>query len=173
MQIENAISNARIIVRNYLNTDLSFVTGMWFDEENGKYLSDPTKEYVDDVYQKALEKMENSSDGYYLVIETKDTQRPIGSCCIFPDEKKEAYDIGYCIHKDYWKQGYGTDTIFLVKEWIREHGEKEITAEVAKDNLASNLLLKKFGFKIKRESKFKKYNMDVHYDSYIYSLALR
>lgn len=173
MQIENAISNARIIVRNYSSTDLSFVTGMWFDEENGKYLSDPTKEYVDDGYQKALEKMENSPDGYYLVIEMKDTQRPIGSCCIFPDEKKEVYDIGYCIHKDYWNQGYGTNTILLVKEWIREHGGKEITAEVAKDNLASNLLLKKFGFIPKRESKFKKYNMNVHYDSYIYSLALR
>lgn len=173
MQIETALSNDRIIIRNYLDTDLSFVTEMWCDQENGKYLSDPTKENVDEAYQKALEEMENNTDGYYLVIESNDTRQAIGSCCAFPDEKKEVYDIGYCIHKAHWRQGYGTDAVALLIEWIYARGGKEITAEVAKDNLASNRLLQKFGFTVKAQNQFKKYKTNLCYDSYIYSLVLR
>ena len=173
MQIETALSNDRIIIRDYVATDLSFVTEMWCDKENGQYLSDPTKENIDAVYQNALEAMENNADGYYLVIETKDTRQPIGSCCAFPDEQKEVYDIGYCIHKAHWRQGYGTDAVALLIKWICACGGKEITAEVAKDNLASNLLLKKFGFAVKTQSQFKKYKTNLCYDSYIYSLVLR
>lgn len=38
MQIENAISSERTIIRDYFHTDLPFVTSMWFHKENGKYL---------------------------------------------------------------------------------------------------------------------------------------
>lgn len=172
MQIENAISSERIIIRDYFNTDLPFVTSMWFDKDNGKYLSDPTRDFVDDIFQKALDGMENNPEGYYLVIESKDKQCPIGSCFMFPDAEKKSYEIGYCIHKEHWEQGYGSEAVRLIKTWILRHGGNEITAEVAKENLASNLLLKKLGFKIIRESKFEKYKMNIHYESYIYRLAL-
>ena len=172
MQIKNAMSSTRIIIRDYLNTDLAFVTSMWFDKENGKYLSDPVRDFVDDIFQKALDGMENNPKGYYLVIEAKNKQCPIGSCCMFPDTEKKSYEIGYCIHKEYWEQGYGSEAVLLIKEWIRKHGGNEIIAEVAKENQASNLLLKKLGFEIIRESKFEKYKMNIHYESYIYRLAL-
>ena len=172
MQIKNAMSSARIIIRDYLNTDLPFVTSMWFDKENGKYLSDPAKDFVDDVFQKALDGMENNPEGYYLVIEAKDEQCRIGSCFMFPDQEKKSYEIGYCIHKEHWKQGYGSEAVLLIVEWIRKHGGSEITAEVAKENLASNLLLKKLGFEIMRESEFEKYKMNIHYESFVYRLTL-
>lgn len=172
MQIENAMSSERIIIRDYFNTDLSFVTSMWFDKENGKYLSDPARDFVDDIFQKALDGMENNPEGYYLVIEAKDKRCLIGSCFLFPDAEKKSYEIGYCIHKEYWRKGYGSEAVLLIKEWICRHGGNEITAEVAKENLASNLLLKKLGFEIIRESKFEKYRMNIRYESYIYCLTL-
>ena len=172
MQIENAMSSARIVIRDYFHTDLPFVTSMWFDKENGKYLSDPVRDFVDDIFQKALDGMENNQEGYYLIIEAKDTKCPIGSCFMFPDAEKKSYEIGYCIHKEPWAQGYGSEAVLLIKEWICKHGGNEITAEVAKENLASNLLLQKLGFKIIRESKFVKYRMNIQYESYIYRLTL-
>lgn len=171
MQIKTPLSGERITIRDYVRTDLPFVAGMWFDGENGKYLSDPTAGFVDENYQKALDGMEDNPAGYYLVIETKDF--PVGSCCMFPDKAGQVYDIGYCIHKKYWRRGYGTEAILLLKEWIQARGGREITAEVAAENAASNLLLRKMGFEMHRKSEFRKYKMDVHYESYIYRLVLR
>ena len=172
MKLEQTLYGKRICLRSYEKKDLIFLTDMWFDEENGKYLSDPTKEYVDDVYQKALDTLGESEYGYYLVIELEDTGERIGSACLFPDENKRVYDIGYCIHKSRWNQGYGTEAVVLLCEWIRENGAEKVTAEVAAENAASNRLLRKLGFVIEKTSEFKKHNMDVRFDSYIYGKEL-
>ena len=63
MKLEQTLYGKRICLRSYEKKDLIFLTDMWFDEENGKYLSDPTKEYVDDVYQKALDTLGESEYG--------------------------------------------------------------------------------------------------------------
>lgn len=173
MQIKDSLCTSRITIRDYREADRQFLTGMWFDGENGKYLSDPEEEYVDDKYVKALDALEDNQYGYYLTVVLNGSEEIIGSCCIFPDNERAAFDIGYCIHKNYWKQGYGTEVISLLKKWVRANGGKEITAEVAKDNAASNALLRKNGFEVAREGKFKKYNMDIHFDSYFYRLALK
>ena len=172
MQLKNNLYSQRLTVRDHRASDLPYVTAMWFDEENGKYMSDPTKEYVDEKYQKALDELEDNSEGYYLTVLLSGSEKIIGTCCIFPGDKKDCFDIGYCIHKNYWKQGYGTELIHLIIDWVYEHGGIEITAEVAKENIASNTLLRKNGFEVIRETSFKKYNMGITFDSYIYSLKL-
>lgn len=173
MRFDKPLSGQRIIIRNYEGPDQSFLKSMWFDEENGKYMIDPTPEYVDETYQKAMDTMEECEDGYYLIIALADTLEAIGSCCIFPDEAKKVYDIGYCIHKKYWKNGYGSEALSLMLAWITEQGGEKVTAEVAVDNAASNALLRKFGFVVEKKTAFKKYNMDVQFDSYIYAKCLR
>lgn len=100
-------------------------------------------------------------------------QKDLLSAAIFPDKEGAVYDIGYCIHKEYWRQGYGTEAVLLLMDWVHRHGGREITAEVAQENFASNLLLKKLGFEIKKESEFQKYKMKICYKSYIYRFALR
>ncbi len=57
----------------------------------------------------------------------------------------------------------------LIVTWIRNNGGIEITAEVAQDNIASNRLLTNNGFKIKKKSQFKKYKMNIGFNSYIYT----
>lgn len=172
MQLKKTLSGPRITIRDYHASDLPSLTAMWFDEENGRYLSDPTKEYADEKYQAALDKLENSTDGYYLTVELKDTRQIIGSCFIFPDDKGERFELAYCIHKAHWRKGYAAELLALVTAWAKDNGYTEITAEAAKENTASGSLLEGNGFRIKRESSFKKYNMGIDFESYIYSLAL-
>ena len=172
MKVEHPMLGRRICLRNYTESDLTFLTDMWFDEENGKYMSDPTREYVDEAFQKALDTLGESRYGYYLVIELADTKERIGSACMFPDENKKMYDIGYCIHKSKWKQGYGSEAIALMLEWLKANGAEKVTAEVAVNNIPSNMLLRKFGFEVEKETEFNKYNMDVRFDSYIYVKSL-
>lgn len=172
MKIETALQGSRIQIRDYRKSDLEFLTDMWFDAENGAYLSDPARAYVDETYQHALDTLEDSPHGYYLVIELADAGETIGSCCMFPDETRKVYDIGYCIHKRHWKQGYGSETISLLLRWMQEQGAEKATAEVAVENAASNALLRKLGFEIEKRSEFKKYHMEVRFDSYLYAKAL-
>lgn len=172
MKIEQPLFGERICLRNCMESDLPFFMDMWFDEENGKYLSDPTKEYVDEIFQKALDTLGESQYGYYLAIEHTDTRERIGSACVFPDEARKVYDIGYCIAKSKWNQGYGSETIGLLLEWLRANGAEKVTAEAAIDNIPSNMLLRKFGFEVEKEASFKKYNMPVQFDSYIYAKYL-
>ena len=118
---------------------------------------------MDQAYQKALDTLGESQLGYYLVIELADTGEPVGSFCMFPDEREKVYDIGYCIHRKHWKSGYGSEALGLAMEWIRARGGEKVTAEVAVGNLASNALLRKFGFAVERRAEFGKYHMDVRF----------
>lgn len=172
MKIEQPLFGKRICLRDYMESDLPFFMDMWFDEENGKYLSDPAREYVDETFQKALDTLGESPYGYYLAIELTDTQERIGSACIFPDEDRKVYDIGYCIAKNKWNQGYGSEAVGLLLSWLKVKGAEKVTAEAAIDNVPSNMLLRKFGFEIEKEASFKKYNMTVQFASYIYAKRL-
>lgn len=171
MKIEQTLHGQRITIRNCCSADLHFLTQMWFDEENGKYLSDPTADYVDTEFRAALDALPDSPMGYYLLLELPDGC-PVGSFCMFPEDNGRSYDIGYCIHRSYWRHGYAAEALTLLLGWLREHGAERVTAEVAVENLASTSLLRKFGFTLQRQSRFQKYHMEIHYDSCIYAKTL-
>ena len=167
MKIPEVIKSERLCIRSYDNADIDFVSKMWFDEENGRYLSDPTFEYIDERFQKAVDELQYSETGYYFVVCLNSGEK-IGSVSAFPDENGDNYDIGYCIHKDYWKNGFGTEAVGALLDWIERRGAKSVTAEAAIENIGSCKLLEKLGFSIKEEAEFKKYNMDIKYKSYVY-----
>ena len=179
MQIKTPLEGARIRIRDYKNGDLPFVTGLWFDPENGRYMSDPPAGKADGRYQKALDEMEDAGVGFYFVIELAATGERIGTCCAFPqneagviDETQQCFDIGYCIRKTHWRRGYGTEAVRLLMDWAAARGAREMTAEAAKENAASCGMLEKLGFFVLRESSFKKYNTDIVFPSRVYAKML-
>lgn len=172
MKMGRVLCGERISVRDYQKSDLAFVTEMCFDPENGRWMSDPTAEHVDETYRRALDEMEDCADGYYLIVQRQDSEERVGSACVFPDESGKTYDIGYCIRKDCWRQGYGTELAEGLIDWIRVQGGERVTAEVAMENAGSNALLRKMGFVRARESEFKKWNMNVRFKSWIYEKTL-
>jgi len=172
MKIPRPLAGKEVLVRNYAAADMDFVTGMWFDEENGRYMSDPMEGFADDAYRKSLAGMQDDETGYYFVVERTGTGERIGSACAFPDAAGEVYDIGYCIHKAHWRNGYGSEAVSLLLQWLKGAGASAVTAEVAVDNAASCALLTKLGFAVWKHTEFKKYHMDIRYKSYIYRKEL-
>ena len=170
MQVGYVLTGERVCIRDSRRADGAFCAEMWLDAENGRYMSDPEEAYADEEYRQALRELEDSPDGYYLMIEAGG--EPVGSCCAFPDDERKVYDIGYCIHKNHWRKGYGQEAVRMLVEWLRQQGAERITAEVAMENAASNALLRTLGCAVTKETEFKKYGMDVRYKSYIYELIL-
>lgn len=179
MRIYTPLTGARVRVRDYRREDQAFVLSLWSDAENGRYMSDPPPGKADERYMAAVGKMEDCPDGFYFIVELAETGERIGTCCAFPqdengvfDDSRQCYDIGYCIDKTRWRQGYATEAVGLLMTWAAAQGAKIMTAEVAKQNAASCGLLKKLGFVPARESSFGKYNTDIRFPSYIYRKAL-
>ncbi|WP_367924197.1 GNAT family N-acetyltransferase [uncultured Ruthenibacterium sp.] len=172
MHIRQPIQGQRICLRNCQASDIEFLSRMWLDAENGKYTSDPTPEYADEAFQKALQTLPDSPFGYYLVVQRTDTKQPVGSVSLFPDTDKKVYEIGYCIHKDHWRKGYATEAVELAIDWLRKTGAEKLTAQVANENAASRALLCKLGFRVAGQSSFQKYNMPVRFESLLYARRL-
>lgn len=152
--------------------DTDFCLDIWLDDKMGKYLSDPPREKVNDTYIKWKENVEIYNGCYYFVAVSKETGEYIGTCSAVPSEDKRNWDLGYTIHKNYWRQGYATEMINTLIEFCHINGGKKITASVAKENIGSNAVLKKLNFYIEKEGNLKKSATDIIYDEYMYRLDL-
>lgn len=166
------IETARLRLRGQTRADTAFALGIWSDPEMGRYLSDPPREQVDAAYRAALDELENSAEGYYIIAEDKRTGVRIGTCCAFPEQGGASWDLGYCIHRDFWRQGYAAEMVSAVVEFAKANGAQYATAGVAKENDGSNRVMQRLGFAPAREGRFKKCGTDVVYEEYIYQKKL-
>ena len=170
MLMSRNLETPRLTIRSWKRSDKEFTLSMWGDKENGKYMIDPVRENMDEVYLKCVDEMEDNPDGYYLIAELKEDGTPVGTCCIFPENGN--YDIGYCICKKHWKEGLETEVVDAVIRFVRAAGGRSVSGEVADDNLASVALLRKFGFSEDRKTRYKKWGEETYFDAHYYRLDL-
>ncbi|MCL2409477.1 MAG: GNAT family N-acetyltransferase [Oscillospiraceae bacterium] len=57
-----------------------------------------------------------TKSGYDFAIVLKESGKVIGSCGIYPDKNNDTAELGWILHMDHWKNGYGTE---LAGELIR------------------------------------------------------
>ena len=105
-----------------------------------------------------------------MTAELRENGAPVGTCCAFPEGGN--YDIGYCISKDHWKEGLGTEMLAALIEWIKQQGGRSVTGEVADQNAASVALLSKLGFCPDRKTRYKKWGEETYFDAHYYRLDL-
>ena len=163
----------RLIIRSTKKEDTDFCLGIWLDGEMGRYLSDPPREKAGADYLKWKDEVEIYDGCYYFVATSKETGDYIGTCSAVPSEDQKHWDLGYAVHKNYWRQGYATEMIKALIEFSENNGAEMITADVAQANAGSNGVLKKLGFYVEKEGTFKKSGTDIIYDDYTYRLNLK
>lgn len=110
----NNLETNRLIIKSTKKEDTSFCLDIWLDDEMGKYLSDPPRDKADDAYLKWKDNVENYDGCYYFVAISKKTNNYIGTCSAVPSEDQKHWDLGYCVHKKYWRQGYATEMILYM-----------------------------------------------------------
>jgi RimJ/RimL family protein N-acetyltransferase len=167
-----SLETSRLVIRSTRKEDADFCIDIWSDEKMGKYLSDPSREKAGDIYNNWKETVEVYDGCYYFVAVLKEAKTLIATCSLVPSDSG-VWDLGYCVHQDYWRQGYATEILKELINFCALQGGNRVTASVAKENIASNALLIKLGFNIEKEGKFKKTGTDIVFEEYIYSYELK
>jgi ribosomal-protein-alanine N-acetyltransferase len=100
---------------------------------------------------------------YHWAIELKGTKEIIGSIAIVDiDEEKENMEIGYCIGEQWWNNGYMTEAVKEVIEFLfKEVNIKTITGKADSRNKASIKVLTKCGLKYRRVENKQNKNEDI------------
>ena len=104
MGYKKTLETKRLILRPLTIDDFEAVHSWASDPENARYMAwgSNTKEET----QEYLASVKSGKD--YAVV-SRDLNKVIGSCGIYPDSANDTAEIGWILHKDYWKRGFGTE----------------------------------------------------------------
>ena len=167
------IETERLLIRSTRESDGSACLDIWLDDEMGKYMADPPRDKADEAYLHFAVGIENDEGWYPMVVHHKETGDFLGTCSVVPMDDGTRWDFGYAVHKKFWRQGYATEILQKLIVLGREKGIKRFSAKVAKENVASNAVLRKLGFGVwKDEGSFPKRCTDIVYAEYTYLLEV-
>ena len=153
-------------------TDALWAYSIWNNPEMGQYLPDEAKEEIDDEYLKMLEGLGEDKECCYLTPVFKNSLERVGTCSFMISDDKKVYDIAYCVHKNFWCQGYATEIAQGMIDYARSQGAEKVTIYVGQENAASNRVAQKCGGKIVSESTYKKKGTDIIMKDYKYEIVL-
>lgn len=149
------IESERLYYRFFTENDHAFMEELLKDKKVCEYLPGP-EIYPDEVIKRVLDyyvKSSNSEDPYqniFLVIE-KETQYPIGYAGIQIVKEFNKYEIFYGFSPAAWGKGYGTESSMRMRDLAGELGLKELIALADIYNIASQKILEKTGFIIRKK----------------------
>ena len=86
--------------------------------------------------------------GKDFAVVLKETGRVFGSCGVYPDEKMDTGVMGWILHKDYWKCGYGTEIVAeLLRYSFQELKLRRVWAFCAVENYGSLRVMERNGMR--------------------------
>ena len=168
----NDIETPRFILRGFTKDDALWAYSIWNNPEMGQYLPDEAKEDIDDEYLQMLEGLGEDDECCYLIPVFKNSLERVGTCSFMISEDKKVYDIAYCVHKNFWCQGYATEIAQGMIEYARGQGAEKVTIFVGQENAASNRVAQKCGGNIVGENTYKKRGTDTIMKDYKYEIVL-
>lgn len=171
MRVET-IETQRLFLREFQKEDAAFAISIWNNPEMGEYLPDEAMDEIDEAYLKEIEKLPEDEICCYMIAEFKDTHERVGTCSFIPDKDGKVYDIAYCVHKKYWRNGYATEMVKGMLDYAKRHSADKVTVRVNKYNGTSNAIVKKLGFQVIGEKSYKKRGTELEYSDYLYELNL-
>ena len=86
--------------------------------------------------------------GKDFAVVLKESGAVIGSCGIYPDDKMDTGGLGWILHMDYWKRGYGTEfAAELIRYGFEDLRLRRITAYCAAANYGSYRIMERSGMR--------------------------
>ena len=154
-------SDAEEMFKNWANDDEVTKFVRWYTHKN----VDETREYI------KFENEQCKNDNYYnWGIVLKETGELIGAIGAFPSED-ERTEPGYNISKKYWNNGYTTEALKKVLEYLtNEVGIHRFRCSHAVLNPASGKVMQKAGFKYIKNEEYEKFDGSAKFECKVYIL---
>jgi len=147
MSLDSAgvLETDRLILRPLSQADFEAVHSWAGNPANTRYLSwgpnseEQTREYLDLAATKA---------GKDFAVVLKESGRVIGSCGVFPDDDNDTGTLGWVLHMDHWKRGYGTEIGGeLIRYGFEELNLRRLIAPCAAVNYGSYRVMERNGMR--------------------------
>ncbi len=159
------IESKRLTYRPFMYEDYPFLLVMLGDKLVCEFLPGP-ENYSNDVVKKVMNHYITSAFGkdkyqkIYLA-SRKDTQEPIGYVGIQLVKEFDKYEIFYGFIPSAWGQGFGSEASLRMKALAIDLDLKELIALADVQNIASQKILEKTGFKQTKQMPL--WGLDVFY----------
>jgi len=136
------LETERLILRRYKEDDFEAIHSYASTKENNLYMPwGPNTE----AETRAFIKMSMEREHHFVVI-LKETGALIGSCNLNQREGKA--ELGWIIHRDHWKRGYGTEAARAVlKHGFETLNYHRIIARCDAENVGSYRIMEKIGMR--------------------------
>jgi RimJ/RimL family protein N-acetyltransferase len=156
IEMKQILHTERLLLRPFTQDDFAAVHAYASNPENVKYMiwgpnnEAQTKSFIDNTIKQAEAKPRTNYD---FAIVLKETGVLIGGSGIYLDNDKNQANLGWILHKDYWKQGYGTEfATALLKFGFEELKLHRIYASCHAENYGSYRVMERNG--MRREAHF-------------------
>jgi RimJ/RimL family protein N-acetyltransferase len=152
------LHSSRLILRNFIDSDLESFLAYRNDSEVAKYQS-WSLPYPREKAESFIQEMKDvhapkQGEWLQLALESKKTGDMIGDVafCIKEEDARQAV-IGFTIAPAYWKMGYATEALTSLLDYLFEDIDlHRVTADCDTENIGSWKTLEKLGFR--REAHF-------------------
>lgn len=142
------LETERLKLRYLKEDDLTSLYDAWSDDEVTKYVSFDTYTSIDAAKERVgiwLERYKNEKC-YRWIIERKEDGELFGIIDVVGYEDDGAPEIGYLSRRRYWGNGYMTEALGAVTEYLFSEGFSSIVVEAFVQNAGSNRVIQKNGF---------------------------
>lgn len=174
---EMRIETRRLIIRPYIESDLLESFELMQNKEQLKYMPMEVMSFEEykGLFKWLINSYEYDYDGdfkYSFAIFLKETGRFIGWCGVGDNDCNSYYpdkEIYYLIGQDYWGNGYATEAMTaLINYCFNTMKLKRLVAFAKSENIASNRVIQKLGFKFQHlvsglPEEFDFYNGETYY----------
>ncbi len=141
------IETPRLLLREYTLEDVPTLHRIQSDATTMKFWASPfTEANTRSWIERAIASYESNGFGRYAGI-LKSTNSHIGDVGMMrvPVNGKDEIDLGYIIHADHWRNGYGIEAATAILQFGMEKKLPRIVANMAHDNIASQRVAERLG----------------------------
>lgn len=165
------IETERLILRRYKESDIDFIYEIITDKRLATYISFPklTKEEELECIRSWIKEYDESPYEKWVIV-LKENDLVVGNIGVNSVVKKHNYcTIGYTIRYDYWSNGYATEALIAVSDYLLNKDDYNLVECSCNElNIRSSKVMIKAGFKKDGYIKNRRLNKDGTYSGVLY-----
>ena len=137
------LETTRLLLRPLVMDDFDAVHSWASNSANTRYMT-----WGPNSAEQTRGFLESTKPGKDYAVVLKESGSVIGSCGIYPDGMKDTGELGWILHMNYWKNGYGTELAGeLIRYGFEELKLRRINATCAAVNYGSYRIMERNGMR--------------------------